>query len=75
MWDPATPFSEALGPIGSKSGLRILALRTCKGDVIAGLPQGKDEELREKQDGGPGPERRWAWHGEWAVIQFNDGKI
>lgn len=74
MWPPATPFSNAIGPLGHGSGLRILALRTCKADVICGLPEGKDEELRETQHGGPGPQRRWAWNGDWAVIQFCDGK-
>jgi hypothetical protein len=75
MWDPATPFSTALGPIGPKSDLRILALRTCKGDVIVGLPPGKDEELRSLEGGGgDSGARKWAWTGEWAVTQFNDGK-
>ncbi|KAF2417245.1 putative UPF0364 protein [Tothia fuscella] len=89
MWDPTTPFAEALGPLGPKSGLRILSLRTCKGDVVVGLPKGKDEELRAMEAGegpyerwqksgvaGEGLEaRRWAWSGKWAVIQFCDGKV
>lgn len=74
MWNPTTSFNEALGPLGSGSGLRILALRTCKADVICGLPEGRDEELRQQQLGGPSSQRRWAWPGEWAVCQFSDGK-
>ncbi|KAI9782530.1 MAG: hypothetical protein M1816_001868 [Peltula sp. TS41687] len=75
MWDPTTPFSTALGPLGINSGVRTLALRTCKADVVVGLPAGKDEELREAEGGGGETgERRWAWSGKWAVVQFCDGK-
>lgn len=81
MWDPTTPFSEAIGPLGRLgSGMRVLALRTCKADVVVGLPEGKDEELKKLQDGGGGGEdgdgkkRKWAWSGKWAVVSFWDGK-
>lgn len=75
MWDPTTPFSEAIGPMGAGSGVRVLALRTCKADVVVGLPEGKDEELRKGQDGGvDGDKRKWAWSGKWAVVSFFDGK-
>ncbi|GAM90845.1 hypothetical protein ANO11243_088910 [Dothideomycetidae sp. 11243] len=74
-WTPTTPFTKAIGPLGKGSGLRLLALRTCKGDVIAGLPEGKDEELRAMEGGGGQSEgRKWAWTGKWAVIEFCDGK-
>ncbi|OCK79675.1 DUF89-domain-containing protein [Lepidopterella palustris CBS 459.81] len=75
MWSPTTPFSEAIGPLGPGSGLRILALRTCKADVIVGLPIGEDERLRAT-DGGGGDSgaRKWAWSGKWAVVQFSDQK-
>ncbi|KAF2755921.1 DUF89 domain-containing protein [Pseudovirgaria hyperparasitica] len=73
MWDPATPFSEAIGPLGPGSGLRVMTLRTCKGDVICGLPKGKDEELRATDNDTSGA-RKWAWTGKYAVIQFNNGK-
>ena len=74
-WDPTTPFVDAIGPLGNKSGIRLLALRTCKADVVVGLPPGKDEELQssEQDQGTPGA-RKWAWTGQWAVCQFNDGK-
>ncbi|KAJ9643099.1 Hairy/enhancer-of-split with YRPW motif protein 2 [Coniosporium tulheliwenetii] len=75
MWDPTTPFAEAIGPLGGKSGIRTLALRTSKADVIVGLPAGKDEELRATEGGGGDSGcRKWAWSGKWAVIQFCDGK-
>ena len=87
MWDPTTPFTKAIGPLGPGSGLRVLAMRTCKGDVVVGLPKGKDEELRAKE-AGSGPyerwekgitddnlsARKWAWSGKWAVVSFCDGK-
>ncbi|KAI5790263.1 DUF89 domain-containing protein [Geopyxis carbonaria] len=71
-WEPTTPFGAAIGPLGGEgSGVRVLALRTCKADVVVGLPEGRDEELR----GGDGSgSRKWGWSGKWAVVQFWDGK-
>ncbi|KAK5116792.1 hypothetical protein LTR62_007466 [Meristemomyces frigidus] len=75
MWDPSTPFTEAIGPMGPGSGVRVLALRTCKADVVVGLPKGKDEELRGMEGGGGNSGcRKWAWSGKWAVVSFCDGK-
>lgn len=74
MWDPTVSFSEAIGPLGPDSGLRILALRTCKADVVVGLPSGKDEELRKTESDEVDKARKWAWSGKWAVIQFCNGK-
>lgn len=73
-WDPITSFSRAIGPLGAGSGVQVLALRTCKADVVVGLSAGKDEELRHQtgmDTGGKG--REWAWNGDWAVAQFSDG--
>ncbi|KAK5742621.1 Hairy/enhancer-of-split with YRPW motif protein 2 [Elasticomyces elasticus] len=75
LWDPATPFTEAIGPLGPTSGIRVLTLRTCKADVVVGLPKGKDEELRAMEGGGgDSGARKWAWSGKWAVVSFCDGK-
>ncbi len=76
MWAPSTPFSSAIGPMGLQSGIRTLALRTCKADVVVGIPEGEDERLRATQQGGGGDSecRKWAWTGKWAVVQFCDGK-
>lgn len=75
MWDPTTPFVEAIGPLGPASGIRVLALRTCKADVVVGLPKGKDEELRALEGGGgDSGARKWAWSGKWAVVSFSNGK-
>jgi hypothetical protein len=74
-WDPTTPFAEAIGPLGRGSGVRTLALRTCKADVVVGLSPGEDEKLRALEGGGgDSGARKWAWSGKWAVVSFCDGK-
>ncbi|KAB8237636.1 protein serine/threonine phosphatase PPT1 [Aspergillus alliaceus] len=73
-WDPTTPFTTAIGPMGPKSGVRVLAFRTCKADVVVGLPAGEDERLRALPGGGGSEARKWAWSGKWAVVSFSDGK-
>ncbi|KAK5121911.1 hypothetical protein LTR85_004483 [Meristemomyces frigidus] len=74
MWDPTTPFAEAIGPMGRGSGVRVLALRTCKADVVVGLSEGEDERLKGMEGGGgEGGARKWAWSGKWAVVSFCDG--
>jgi uncharacterized protein with ATP-grasp and redox domains len=74
-WDPTTPFTTAIGPLGLKSGMRTLALRTCKADVVVGLPEGEDERLRKTENGGgDSGARKWAWSGKFAVVQLCDGK-
>ncbi|CAD0038658.1 unnamed protein product [Aureobasidium pullulans] len=66
---------DAIGPLGPGSGMRTLALRTCKADVVVGLKQGEDERLREMEGGGgDSGARKWAWSGKWAVVQLCDGK-
>ncbi|KAL4807779.1 DUF89-domain-containing protein [Aspergillus unguis] len=73
-WDPTTPFSTAIGPLGPHSGIRVMSFRTCKADTVVGLPAGKDEELQKVYTGGGSGGREWAWSGKWAVISFCDGK-
>jgi hypothetical protein len=74
MWDPTTSFSEAIGPLGPGSGVNVLALRTCKADVVVGLKPGEDEKLRAMEGGGGDRgERKWAWSGKWAVVSFSAG--
>jgi uncharacterized protein with ATP-grasp and redox domains len=74
-WDPTTPFTTAIGPLGPGSGMRTLALRTCKADVVVGLPSGEDERLRATENGGgDSGARKWAWSGKYAVVQLCDGK-
>jgi hypothetical protein len=33
--------------MGPGSGVRVLALRTCKADVVVGLTDGEDERIKE----------------------------
>ncbi|KAK3370070.1 hypothetical protein B0H63DRAFT_486072 [Podospora didyma] len=74
-WDPTTPFTEAIGPLGPGSGINVLSLRTCKGDVVVGLKPGEDEKLRQTEDGGGDTgARKWAWNGKWAVCSFSKGR-
>lgn len=74
MWDPKTPFSEAIGPLGPESGMNVLTLRTCKSDVVVGLKPGEDEKLRATEGGGgDSGQRKWAWSGKWATISFSAG--
>ncbi|KAI0906597.1 DUF89-domain-containing protein [Ustulina deusta] len=74
-WDPATPFTEAIGPLGPGSGVNVLALRTCKADVVVGLQPGEDGRLRAMEGGGADSgARKWAWSGKWAVVSFSGGK-
>ncbi|CAG8941677.1 unnamed protein product [Penicillium salamii] len=74
-WETGTCFPKAIGPLGEGSGVRTLALRTCKADVVVGLPEGEDERLRSLYGGEAATEaRKWAWSGKWAVISFCDGK-
>ncbi|KAI0403350.1 DUF89-domain-containing protein [Xylaria palmicola] len=74
-WDPTTPFTEAIGPLGPRSGVNVLALRTCKADVVVGLQPGEDERLRAMEGGGgDSGAREWAWSGKWAVVSFSGGK-
>ncbi|KAJ6110056.1 hypothetical protein N7486_002291 [Penicillium sp. IBT 16267x] len=73
-WDPTTAFTTAIGPMGPKSGIRVLAFRTCKADTVVGLPVGVDEKLRQQPGGGDEKVRKWAWSGKWAVVSFSDGK-
>ncbi|KAG7289410.1 hypothetical protein NEMBOFW57_005781 [Staphylotrichum longicolle] len=73
-WDPTTPFTEAIGPLGPGSGVNVLALRTCKADVVVGLKPGEDEKLKQMEGGGgDSGARKWAWNGKWAVVSFSKG--
>lgn len=74
-WDPTTPFTTAIGTMGPGSGVNVLALRTCKADVVVGLKPGVDEELRSREGGGgDSGSRKWAWSGKWAIVSFSGGK-
>lgn len=71
QWDTTTPFSTAIQDLaGSK--LPILLLRTCKADVVVGLPAGLNEKLIEEyKSQGNEIGEFWTASGKWAVISFN----
>jgi hypothetical protein len=68
-WPYTTPFKTALGPIGRRSGLKILALRTNKADVCVGIA---DEETVKRLDE-EAPGLAWIRNGKYAVVSFSDG--
>ncbi|KAJ9096175.1 hypothetical protein QFC19_007274 [Naganishia cerealis] len=70
-WDKTTPFRTAIQDLAT-SGLPILSLRTCKADVVVGLPQGVDEQLIETYKSmGNEVGEFWSSSGKWAVVSFN----
>lgn len=73
-WDTTTPFTTAIQDLAS-SGLPVLLLRTCKADVVVGLPEGLNEKLIEvyKSEGNEIGEF-WTASGKWAVISFSSGQ-
>ncbi|KAG7810315.1 hypothetical protein KL921_002810 [Ogataea angusta] len=73
-WPRDSPFTTAINTLAT-SKIHILALRTCKADVCAGLPPGKDEELSQywKSLGNEFGEL-WCSSGKWAVISYSDGE-
>jgi len=58
-WDYVTPFEQ----IASYFPAPLLALRTMKSNVAAGLDMAKVKELNERDE-------RWVVSGEWGVMQF-----
>lgn len=69
QWPFDTPFSEAIGPLREWSA-PVLALRTCKSDVVVGVAKNVSEEMDKtvgKNDGAKG----WLVTGRYAIVQFN----
>lgn len=58
-WAYDTPIAEVVNYFPAP----ILFLRTCKSDVLAGLPSGRQTELDKLEPG-------WDINGRWGVIQF-----
>ncbi|HID53285.1 MAG TPA: protein-glutamate O-methyltransferase family protein [Anaerolineae bacterium] len=58
-WPTDTPFQQIVSYLPAPA----LFLRTCKSEVIAGLPPGQAEALTEQ-------EPDWLVNGKWGLIQF-----
>lgn len=61
-WPRTTKFETALQNL-STLGLPIVTLRTCKADVVVGLPEGKEDELKKVDP-------NWSATGKYAVVSF-----
>lgn len=71
QWPKTTSFKTAIQQLAT-SGLPILSLRTCKADVVVGLPDGVNEKLiKVYKDAGNEVGEFWSSSGKWAVISFN----
>ena len=71
MWPKTTPFAVAIQDL-AHSGLPVLSLRTCKADVVVGLPPGLNEQLiAQYQSMGNDVGEFWSSSGKWAVISYN----
>lgn len=71
-WDKTTPFVTAIQDLAT-SKLPVLALRTCKADVVVGLPEGLHEKLVAEYASTGNEGIFWTASGKWAVISFSDG--
>ncbi|KAK9465681.1 hypothetical protein V1512DRAFT_277299 [Lipomyces arxii] len=77
-WPRTSSFAVASGPL-STNGVKLFSLRTCKADVVVGLPEGKEAELEKEwaeittAKGKPETGLGWAWSGKWAVMPFSSG--
>lgn len=60
-WAPTTPFRDALGDLAG--AFDLLALRTCKADVVVGLDEGVEHKVAAEDP-------KWRVDGKWAVVQF-----
>lgn len=73
QWEPTTSFVTSIQDL-AKSKLPVLSLRTCKADVVVGLPEGLNEKLIAKYKSmGNEKGEFWSSSGKWAVISFSDG--
>ncbi|CAO1614761.1 unnamed protein product [Sympodiomycopsis kandeliae] len=64
-WPATTPFEQSLGDLAGK--IDLLALRTCKADVVVGLDQGVEERVQKEDD-------KWRVNGKYAVVQWSARK-
>jgi hypothetical protein len=68
-WDTTTPFTVAIGPLGSGESKAegvptLVSFRTCKADVVVGLAEGVEARMNQIA-----PD--WMVSGEYAVISVS----
>lgn len=74
QWEKTTSFNEAIQDLAN-SNLKVLSLRTCKADVVVGLPKGVNEKLIQTYKSmGNEVGEFWSSSGKWAVISYSNGK-
>lgn len=76
-WDPTTSFATSLQELG-QTKIPILALRTCKADVVVGLQAGVFDKIAQeyaamKALGQAKGDGLWVSSGKWAVISYHQG--
>lgn len=69
LWNKTTAFSVAIQDLAT-SKLPILALRTCKADVVVGMPEGLDEKVAKEYSDMGKDGHFWPSSGKWAVVSF-----
>lgn len=71
-WAHTTDWKTAIGPLGT-NGIKSLSLRTCKADVIVGLPEGLNEDLSKYWESQGEIGSWWCSSGKWAVVCYSNG--
>ncbi|CAM9018947.1 unnamed protein product, partial [Wickerhamomyces anomalus] len=71
-WPSTTTFAESIGPLAS-NGLKILALRTIKADVLVGLQEGVYEQVGDFWEKDHDSRLSWLSSGKYAVISYSNG--
>lgn len=61
QWPATTPFKQALGDLAGQ--IDLLALRTCKADVVVGLAPGVEERVQQE-------DAKWRVNGKYAVVEW-----
>lgn len=72
-WPSTTPFSKAIGPLAS-SGIKTLAFRTIKADVLVGLEEGLYDKVGDEWEKTNDSRLSWLSSGKYAVISYSNGK-
>jgi len=72
-WPSTTSFNKSIGPLAS-NGIKVLALRTIKADVLVGLSEGIYEKVSDEWSKDHEERLSWLSSGKYAVISFSNGE-